>query len=312
MEIKIDKAKFAIILLILATFFWGTTFILVKETVEIIPLDGFLTVRFGLAALVMLIIALSSKEEREALVSRETWIWGSVLGVLIFASFWFQTVGLTGTSPTNAAFITGLNVILIPIFSTFYPFKEKPSKEDFLYAIVGMIGLALLTVNFSNFSVNGSDLIIILTAIAIAYHVLVTDKWAWKIRVYALVTVQLFTVAILSLFSSVITGNVWNPLDDPGSVPLIVWMTILVTALLATAFALSAQQYAQKIGIKASTVALIFILEPVFALVLDLVLGTIPTIFAIGGIMIILVSIYFSIREQAKKGMVYEDEKSIT
>src|SRR4030042_6045484 len=111
-------------MLLLVTFFWGSTFFLVKNAVAVVDVYSFLTTRFGLAFLVMIILF----PRRLRRLDWSTLKAGAMLGILLFASFAFQTWGLTLTSATNGAFITGLNVVLVPIFSVVF-FRRFPAPS---------------------------------------------------------------------------------------------------------------------------------------------------------------------------------------
>ena len=89
-------------LLFVTTFFWGTTFIIVKNAVVHINVYVFLGVRFGLAFLVMAVLF----RNRIIPLHLPSALAGVILGLFLFAAFAFQTWGLTHTSATNGAFLT--------------------------------------------------------------------------------------------------------------------------------------------------------------------------------------------------------------
>ncbi len=286
----LSNKNFGTILLLFTTFFWGTTFILVKQTIAIIPLDGFITIRFLFATIILLIMVITDREALISIKSRKIWIAGSLLGFLLYLSFWFQTEGLQLTTPAKAAFITGLNVILVPIFGI-YPFRKKINRYEWFSGMIALIGLALLSLNFDNISdINTGDLLILVTAICVAYHVLFTDKYR-ELNIKTLVFVQMLVISVLSFIVSVFRGSIWLPTFTE---PSIVWITIVVTSILATAFAFVSQTYAQRSGVSSTQVALIFALEPVFALIIDIITGYIPNLQAIIGMSLILISMIIS------------------
>lgn len=278
-----------LVALILTTFFWGSTFFLVKQTVSLIPLDGFLTVRFLCGALLLLPFSFRKIKLDKRLIA-----YSVLLGSLLYASFWFQTVGLTMTTPAKAAFITGLNVVFVPILALLPPFQGKFKPIDLLVAFVSLIGLALLTLDFSTLTIQLGDAIIILTAIAVALHVLFTER-AKGLDPTALVTFQLFVVAFESFLVSLVRETVWLPFETLTVDP-IVWITLIVTAVFATAFAFISQTYAQNVGVVSSHIAIIFALEPLFALFIDMFRSLFPTFQALLGMGLILLSNFWIIR----------------
>lgn len=285
-EAMMDPKKLGILMLIYSAFFWGSTFVYVKKTVTLIPLDGYLTIRFALAALTIFIFMLNDKNALTGLLKRRSWMGGTILGVFLYASYWFQTEGLLLTTPAKAAFITGFNVVLVPILGI-WPFKNKVRNMERLAVVISLSGLALISLDFNNFgAINQGDLLVIVTAICIAYHVLFTQTMS-DINLKTLVFIQLLIVSLASLITSIFRQSIWIPnLHEEG----IVWFTLGITAFLATAFAFFAQTYAQNNGVKSSVVALIFTLEPLSALILDLFLGEIPNLQIIIGMIIILFS----------------------
>lgn len=283
----------SITFLVFATFFWGSTFVLVKETVSIVPIEGFLSVRFLLASIfLLLILLLSDWQQVRELANPAVLKYGFILGTILFLSFIFQTIGLSLTTPAKAAFITGLNVLFVPVFSGLPPYNKGVKRVDIVLAAMAFLGLGLMTLDFSNLSVQFGDAIIILTAMAIAYHIIITDD-AVRVAILPLLVVQLFTVSTESYLLSVVRGTTWNPLS--GSYPPIVWGTVIITSLLASSFAMWAQTFAQKNHVKGAKVALIFTFEPIFALLIDIILGIIPTVPVFIGMVIILVVTIYSL-----------------
>ena len=269
MDVKVK----GIIALVLTAFFWGTTFILVKETVSIVPLDGFLSIRFLLAGLVLLIPIFRDPKARKDLKNKWAWIYGVILGILLYASYWAQTEGLTRTTPSKAAFITGISVILVPILGI-YPFRLKVSKSEWFSVLLALTGLSLMTLNFANITdINNGDALILVTAVCVAYHILLTP-FARNISTITLVGIQMFVISFLATIVAIKRDSLWFPISEPS----IVWITLFVTAVLASAFAFLSQTFAQKNGVSTTNVALIFSLEPIFALLIDIMVGVLPSI----------------------------------
>jgi len=101
----------AYFLLLVTTFFWGTTFVIVKQAVEQVGVFLFLSQRFSLAFLILLVICLILRRP----FRKEYLKGGIIIGTLLFGSFAFQTMALLYTTASNTAFLTGLNVVLVPI-----------------------------------------------------------------------------------------------------------------------------------------------------------------------------------------------------
>src|SRR5680860_1644133 len=100
------------LLLVLVATVWGWTFVLVKDALELYPTLPFLTLRFVLATVLIGPVGLwrwwSGDRSRRALVG------GLIMGSFLAAAYVFQTFGLSLTTASNAGFITGLAVVLVP------------------------------------------------------------------------------------------------------------------------------------------------------------------------------------------------------
>jgi len=268
-------------LVLFAAFFWGTTFVLVKETISLIPVNFFLFIRFGFATLLTLPLVIKRNKWR----NRSLWQHGTLLGLLLFASYYFQTIGLLFTTPANAAFITGLNIIFIPLLGAIlFKFNIRPMER--VAVVVSFTGTVLLTLNFDNFTLNIGDMIIILTAISIAFHVLFTEKYRDHDFIEFLwiqFLVMTICAGLLAVFSAKPTIAWYSS--------KIVLFTLVVTVIFSTIYAFGAQLYAQQLEISSSIIGVLFSMEPVFALIIDISLGIIPTFTAMIGMGCIFVSI---------------------
>lgn len=282
-----SELVYANLFLIFTTFFWGSTFVLVKATVEDVPLEGFLVVRFFLAFLVMALPRVI-KHRSFSYTTSEIKI-AMILGFLLFLSFWFQTIGLLYTTPANAAFVTGISVILVPIFNALRVKKLNISAMSL--GILSIGGLILLSVDLAELQINSGDLIILGTAIAIALHIIGTDIVS-KPNIANLVELQLLFIAIYAIIFGIPAQTLWNPFTIKYT-PLLI-TTLFITSVLASAFAFWSQTHAQNIGVPSSQIAILFTLEPIFALLIDIMLGFAPSLQMYLGMTLILMAMVFS------------------
>lgn len=236
-----------VISLVLVTVIWGTTFVVVKEALDTIPVALLLAVRFTLAALLLA----WAKWDRRALVP------ALVLGLLSFAGFATQTAGLAITSASNAAFITGLSVILTPLVARVW-LKRALSARVLLAASVALAGLGLMTLRNGFAAVNAGDLLVLVTALTYAMYIVYLGEVAGKVRGTSLAMMQHLPMAALAwLWAAPEVGKL-------ASVPIGTYLAILYLAVVATALVAVVQTYAQRV-VPAHLAALIFVLEPVFA-----------------------------------------------
>ncbi len=241
-----------IALLLLVTMIWGSTFSLVKENLKVFGTFAQLAMRFLLAAIVLFAIVKWGRRKIGAQDVKS----GAILGFLLFLGYAPQTFGLNYTSATNSAFITGLFVILVPILSIFF-FAKAPERKIWVASLLAVCGLFLLTGTSGNWNIG--DAMTLLTALGFALHIIYTGKIAGKCDPYVVLAVQFLASGILSFAFMLALGQV--PAEYPiGAVGIVVFL-----AVFATAFAQWVQIEAQKF-ISAPRIALIFIGEPVFAM----------------------------------------------
>jgi drug/metabolite transporter (DMT)-like permease len=243
----------AALLLLVTTFFWGVGFTIVKDAINRVDVFVFLSQRFLLAFFLMLpwfFLRLTRFNVR-------TLIDGTILGTLLFGAYAFQTLGLRSTSASNAAFLTGLNVVLVPVFEWFI--FRRPAGRSILWGVgLSSIGLFLLCGN-GQLSFSAGDLLGASCGACVALHVLFTGHFARRSSsdVYLLTTVQLATVGLLSLACTgphLAQAFVWYP--------ELFW-TLVICVVIATVFAFLVQTSMQRF-ISPSHTALIFCTEPVF------------------------------------------------
>ncbi|MCA1058400.1 DMT family transporter [Rossellomorea aquimaris] len=251
-------SRLADITLICVAFIWGATFVVVQSAIEFLPPFMFNGIRFLLAAL-PLVVVLALK--RTPIIKRSIW-YGVILGSFLFIGYAFQTLGLLFTTPSKAGFVTGLSVVMVPLF-LFIFFKSHPSKGAITGSILAAIGLYLLMAGHSQ-AFNIGDALVFICAFGFALHIIYTDYFTKKASLLLLTTVQLCTVGILSMGCAFIWEHPKVVLNNGALANKEVITALLITSLLATLLAFITQTFAQRYTTP-SKVAIIFTLEPVFA-----------------------------------------------
>jgi drug/metabolite transporter (DMT)-like permease len=178
---------------------WGSTFIVVKQSMATTPVFSFLCMRFALAGIVLLPFGLSQLKSLESRVLTD----GSILGLALFSAYAFQTYALTVTSASITAFITGLFVVFVPILSSFF-LKKRPQPEALSGVVLATIGLGLITLQ-DRFSLSPGEFFALVCAFFIAIHIILTDTFSRRNNVTLLTLVQISVVALCSLLFSLFT-----------------------------------------------------------------------------------------------------------
>jgi drug/metabolite transporter (DMT)-like permease len=182
---------------------------------------------------------------------------GAVAGVLLFAGYVLQTVGLRYTTPSKSAFITGLTIPLVPMLAALFD-RKPPRAAELIGVAVATAGLALLTLPADSLRIGGGDLLTIGCAVAFAAHVVAVGHFAPRLGFQSLTLAQVAISALLAWSTCF-----WVEPAQARWTPVLV-VGLVVTGLLATALAFSVQSWAQQYTTPTHT-ALIFSLEPVFA-----------------------------------------------
>ncbi len=253
MQIKPWQAD---LLLLLAALSWGMTFALVQDAVRSVPVYTFLFWRFGLAFVLMLLISAKHLQY----LDRPTFVAASILGLLNFGAYAFQTFGLTLSLSSTVAFITGLFVVLVPLMA-FFIFRQPVAKAVWIGSILAMAGLWLLTAQ-GKIDLGIGEVYAFICAVLFALHVLFTDKFSRRYSVQLLVAFQFGIMAIASAVMGVAKDGTITP--DAFSPPF-VW-ALIITVIFATIFAFWVQTSMQRYTTP-SRAALMFTMEPVSAAV---------------------------------------------
>jgi drug/metabolite transporter (DMT)-like permease len=249
-----DKAKRlkADLLLLVTTFFWGVTFVVVKEAIRTTGVFVFLTQRFTVSSLILVCICLVMRRPFSHRFLKQ----GAVMGTFLFGGYAFQTAALLHTTASNTAFLTGLNVVLVPLIGSFL-YGQQVNRNMVLGVVMAAVGLYLLCTG-GGWSFNRGDMLAIVCAVSVSLHVIYTGKYAGRSDVYWLTAIQLGTVALLSTLMALSLGDsviVWHPE---------VFDALVICVLFATVFAFIIQTAMQRLTSPTHT-ALIFCMEPVFA-----------------------------------------------
>jgi drug/metabolite transporter (DMT)-like permease len=242
------------LLLVTATLFWGATFPVVKDAIGEVPVLCFLWVRFALAALLLALLA----NRRLLTLGWKGVRYGVLLGTLLFGSYLFQTFGLELTTASNAGFLTGLNVVWVPLLAGSL-LRKPPTFGARIGVVLALFGLFLLTWH-TPWRLNPGDALVVVCSVFVALHVLGLDAWTEGFDGLALTCVQITTMALLGLLGSLLFEPVSWPRLWSGSLV----SALLITAVFATVYTFWVMTSFQRLTTP-TRAALIYTLEPVFA-----------------------------------------------
>lgn len=248
--------------LLFVTIIWGSTFVLVQNAIDFLEPFSFNSIRF-LAAAILLIVCLLIFEKRQIKqLDLKLLLSGIFIGFWLFLGYATQTIGLLYTTSSKAGFITGLNVVLVPLFSMML-LKQFPNRNAVVGVLTATIGLFLLTMTDVT-SLNIGDGFVLICAVSFALQIIYTGKFSNKYPTLLLTVIQISTVAVLSIISSVIFEDWRKSFNTDILLTQDVLIALVITSIFATAVAFLIQTNFQKYT-SATRVALIFAMEPVFA-----------------------------------------------
>jgi len=237
--------------LLVITAIWGSSFPLMKNVLEHIPSFAYLAVRFAVAAVILLFIFRRHLKN----INRKVLVHGFVLGLTLSCGMILQVTGLYYTTASNSAFITGLNVVMVPVISAVL-LKKKPGANSVIGVILAACGLFFLSGGLS-FSLNKGDILTLIGAVCFAFQIILIDKFTEKQEPVLLATLEIS-------FAALVNNGIWLLVErQPVKFDLTVVITLLITGVFGTALAYAGQSVVQRFTSPTHT-ALIFTAEPVF------------------------------------------------
>jgi drug/metabolite transporter (DMT)-like permease len=281
---------------------WGSTFVLIKGALADASPAAFNLIRMTLAFALLAIAYHRSWRT----IRRNQIFSGAVVGLCLAAGYQFQTIGLARTTPSKSAFITGLVVVLVPLFSIAPalrpPGARAPRWNAFFGAALAFLGILFLTsptnagASSSTLSallpdlssMNLGDILTFGCAIGFAFHCIALGHVSPRIPFQPLAILQ---VGFCALFMTVSLPFIERP--HAHFTPRLI-TALIVAAALATAAAFSIQSWAQSI-LPSTHTALLLTLEPVFAWITSfLVTGERLGLRPATGALLILIGIAFT------------------
>jgi drug/metabolite transporter (DMT)-like permease len=253
---------------------WGSTFYLIKDLLDRVPVLDFLAIRFAIASVALYLIApralrrLSPTSRRNAVV----------LGLLYGLAQILQTAGLAHTAASVSGFITGMYVVCTPLLAALI-LRTRITAMTWGAVALATAGLGVLTLN--GFAIGYGEAITLVAAVLYALHIVGLGAWAGAREAMGMTIVQLIVITVLCFVATVPDGIVLP--STTGD-----WLAIVYMAVVAGALALAGQTWAQA-HLPPTRAAIIMTMEPVFAAFFAVLLGgeLITVRMAVGGMMVL-------------------------
>lgn len=248
-------ARFASPLIVLATIIWGSSFVVMKSSVDVLPTFWLLAIRFTFSALVLAVVFI----KRWKVLDRQYLIGGTVMGFCLFVAYAFQTFGLEQTTSGKNAFFTAVYCVIVP-FLYWVIAKRRPDKFNILAAFLCIAGIALVSVTGSNASAfNMGDVLTLIGGFFFAAHIVAVAKYSEGRDIFILTTLQFASFALFSWIGVLIT----RPALTPGVFDQSLIFSLAYLVIFASCGALLFQNIGQKYTAP-STAAVLLSLEAPF------------------------------------------------
>lgn len=276
------KKYLAIAGLVLVTVIWGGGFVASDMALESLSPFQIMTVRFLLASVLMGMISIrgikgATRDEVKA---------GFYMGVSLFAAFAPQIVGLQYTTPSKNAFLTALNVVMVP-FIAFVFLRKKIGAKSIIGAVMAIVGVGLLSLN-KNLTLGIGDALTLLCAAGFAFQIFFTSEFVKKYRPVVLNFVQMCTAFFLSLISMFVFGEWHFDVTTKG------WLSVLYLGVISTTLCYLLQTECQKY-VDETKAAIILSMESVFGTMFSIIiLHEKVTLKMVAGCVIILAAVIIS------------------
>jgi len=281
-------------MLLVTAIVWGSGFVITAIALEYLTAYQVMAGRFLLAAII-LIVLFGYRLKRAS----KSVIWkGMLLGTILYIAFALQTVGLQYTTPSKNAFLTAVNVIIVPLIA-FAVYKRRIDGYEIIGSIIAIVGIGFLSLQGS-LTMNIGDALSLACAVAFAFDIFCTNLFVQKEDAIALTIIQFITAAFLGVLVVVSQGDIPTSLEKEA-IYSIVYLAIFSTTL-AYLFQNVANQYTS-----ATKAAIILSTESFFGMVLSVIFlhEVLTSRMVIGAVLILLAILIAEVKPaHPKKRMV--------
>jgi drug/metabolite transporter (DMT)-like permease len=250
LEIR-ERIKSDLFLLVAAAI-WGGGFVAQRVASFHLGFFGFNGVRFLMAGIVLLPFVINRFGNL-----KKTLGWVILAGVILFAGSALQQAGVETTSAGSAGFITGVYVVLVPLFLAVF-WKQRSSPITWVAALAALVGTYLLSTGGSSLEPSSGDLIVLAGSFVWALHVIIVGFAVQKMDVFAFSAGQFIICGLLHLGMS----HFFEPVTLTALRSS--WLVLVYAGLFSAAIGFTFQAIGQRKA-PASDAALILSLEAVFA-----------------------------------------------
>lgn len=291
-------------MLFAAALIWGTSFFIMKNALDAVPVFFLLAIRFTAGAV---LLALVCGRRWKAFTPDYLWR-GAIMGGFLCLAYSVQTFGLSMTTPSKNAFLTAVYCVLVP-FLTWAVVKKRPDRYNIAAALLCVTGVGLVSLN-EQLSINTGDLLTLVCAIFYASHIVAVEKVSPGKDITLLTVFQFAFAGLFAWIGGALTETFpAQALTDPQ-----VFLPLLYLCVMATTVALLFQNVGQVWSDPASA-SVILSLESVFGVLFSVIFyGDPVTARLLMGFVLIFVAVVcsetkFSFLRRSSRPQLSEAEK---
>ena len=242
-----------------AALIWGSSFFVVKNTVDVFPPNLLLAFRFTIGGLLLALVFW----KKLRLLNRE-YLWkGGLTGILLFAAYSMQTIGITDTTPGKNAFLTAVYCVIVP-FLNWLVSRERPDGYNWAAALLCITGIGLVSLT-EGFTMRFGDVFTLIGGFFYAAHMIAVARFGREKDPFLLTIVQFGSAAVCSWIAGLCFETI------PSSLSTDSLLGLLFLAVFASAGALLLQNVGQK-GTSATSASIILSLESVFGVLFSVLI----------------------------------------
>jgi drug/metabolite transporter (DMT)-like permease len=257
---------------------WGISFIFTKSALEVIGPFAYNTIRMTLGSLTLALLA-----GRAWMGVGRAYGWPSfTTGLILFMSYATQAYGQQFTTASKAGFLTGTNVVYVPILSALL-LRRAPNRSAVAGVILAFIGLFLLSLEPGSLTLAPGDVWVAISGIGWALYIIILAHYSPRYNVMAYASLHVFVAAAMSGVCWLVAEPLFVPVTSSA-----LWTGVIVSGFFIIGLGTSVQTWVTRLA-SPTRVGLIAALEPVFAAMGGWWIGEALTLrIVVGGSLILL------------------------
>lgn len=201
--------------LIITAIIWGSGFVATAVALTYYTPYQTMAIRFLVGGIILSIVFYNRLKKIKMTMLKK----GTFLGTILYISFALQTVGLQYTTPSKNAFITAVNVVIVPLIAYLF-YRKKLNRSEVIGAFLALAGIGFMSLQISG-TINLGDFLTFLCAIGFAFHIVYTAKFVKGEDPIQLTLVQLLTAAVIGIVVIAIKGELVMSFEPTALMPVL-------------------------------------------------------------------------------------------